>query len=764
MNAGRNDPCPCGSGRKFKHCCGVVSPAAPRVASVAATASDNLPAAEIGALVALVDHNRLQDAEHRAVALLARHPAAAMLWKILSVALVRQGKDALQALRRTAELLPHDAEAHGNLGAFLCDRQQWAQGLRSLRRALEIEPHDQQLLIDAANATRALGQARESVALYQQALQINPRSAEAHNNLGNALLQLGQCEDAVRSYRRALEFSPENAEIYCNLGNAQRQLGQLEDAMASSHRAIALDPTLSVAHNNLGLVFAGLGRRAEAVTSYRQALKLNPGYVEALNNLAAVLPELGQRREAIALFARAIELDPKRAESHVNLGNLMFEFRRVEDAEASYRRALLLEPRNASAQAGLGAALRMQGRAAEAEASCRAALDIEPNSVAALSLLGELRADRGRFAEAEEFLRRALAIDPDYPFAYFSIATNRKMTRDETGWLAGVEALLAKPLSLRHEISLRYALGKYFDDTRQYDNAFANYRQANELTKRYGVPYDRKALTARVDRIIEMFGAATIRELQSHASGSERPVFIVGMPRSGTSLSEQILASHPAVFGAGELAFWQTALAAYEAAAAGSGAAPGVIAGMASEYLGRLSKLSGQAQRVVDKMPQNFMAAGLIHAVFPRARIIHLQRHPIDTCLSIYFHYFSHLHPYANELENLAHYYREYLRISDHWRSVLPASVYLDVPYEALTVEQEPWSRRMLEFLGLSWDPSCLNFHQTDRVVITLSKWQVRQKINTASAGRWHHYEKYVGPLLPLLDLARSRAPDAAIS
>jgi tetratricopeptide (TPR) repeat protein len=762
MKPGRNDPCPCGSGRKFKHCCGQVSQApATTLAPAASAAPEALPGAEIGALVGLVDRNRLQDAEHRAVALLGRHPNAAMLWKILSVALMRQGKDALQALLRTAELMPHDAEAHGNLGVFLCDRQQWAQGLTSLRRALEIQPHNEQLLIDAANASRALGQARESIAFYQQALQINPRSVEAHNNLGNAFLQLGECEDAQRSYRRALELSPDNAEIHCNLANAQRQLGMLDDAMASSRRAIALDPTLSVAHNNLGLVLAGLGRRTEAVTSYRQALKLNPGYVEALSNLGAVLPELGQRREAISLFARAIELDPKRAETHVNLGNLMFEFRRVEDAEASYRRALTLEPRNAPAHAGLGASLRMQGRAADAEASCRAALDIEPGSVAALSLLGELRADRGQFAEAEAFLRRALAIDPGYPFAYFSIATNRKMTRDETAWLSGVEALLGKPLALRHEISLRYALGKYYDDTKQYDDAFGNYRLANELTKRYGVQYDRSALTARVDRIIESFDAAKMRELQAHGSLSERPVFIVGMPRSGTSLSEQILASHPNVFGAGELAFWQNALHAYETAAVGGQAAASLIPGMASDYLGRLAQLSGQALRVVDKMPQNFMAVGLIHAVFPRARIIHLLRHPIDTCLSIYFHYFSHLHPYANEFDNLAHYYREYLRISDHWRSVLPAGALLEVPYEALVEDQEQWSRRMLEFVGLPWDPSCLNFHQTDRVVITLSKWQVRQKINTVSAGRWRHYEKYVGPLLPLIELARSRAPDA---
>jgi tetratricopeptide (TPR) repeat protein len=745
MKPGRNDPCPCGSGRKFKHCCGLVAPAG--------ASADALDAAEISALVGLVNRNQLHDAEHRAWVLLNTHPNAGILWKILSVALMRQGKDALQALRRTAELMPHDAEAYGNLGAFLCDRQQWAEGLASLRRALEIQPHNDDMLLHAANASKALGQVGESIALYQQALRINPRSAEAHNNLGNAFLQIGQCEEAVRCYRLALELTPNDAEIHCNLGNAQRQLGLLDDALASSHRAIALDPTLSVAHNNLGLTLVALGQRAEAVASYRQALKFNPGYVEALNNLGTVLPELGQRREAVSLFARAIELDPKRAETHVNLGNLLFEFRRVEDAAVNYRRALQLEPRDPMAHAGLGAALRMQGEAADAEASCDAALTIDPNCVAALSLQGELRADRGQFAEATALFQRVVDIDPGYPFAFYSVATNRKMTSDDTAWLRGTEALLAKPLPLRHEISLRYALGKYFDDLKEYDRAFSNYRQANELTRRYGAHYDRAGVTERVERVINGFDAASIRRYQSFGNPSERPVLIVGMPRSGTSLTEQILASHPAVFGAGELSFWQSAFAKYEAAGLKDHGGAQLIPSMARDYLDRLTALSGDAPRVVDKMPLNFMNVGLICAAFPYARIIHVRRHPIDTCLSIYFQYFSHLHAYANDLDNLAHYYGEYLRLIDHWRATLPASTLLEVPYEALIEDQEGWTRRMLEFIGLPWDPKCLEFHQTDRVVITLSKWQVRQKIHTSSAGRWRNYEKFVGPLQRLMNL-----------
>jgi len=710
---------------------------------------------EIGALVALVNQDRLGEAENRAQALLRRHPNAAMLWKILSVALVRQGKDALPALRRTTELMPQDAEAHSNLGAALHDRGQWLEALASLRRSLTLQPDNPQALVDAADALRALRRAREAVPLYQRALQLDPQLLEARNNLGNALLELAQYEDAAGCYRLALRIKPDDVRILCNLGNAERLLGRFEQAIACTRRAMAVDPAAAVAHNSLGQILAALGERDQAVASYRQALLLDPGYLEALNNLGNVLRELGQRREAAALYRKAVELDPADAESHCNLGTVLFEFRRVEEAVASYRQALTLRPDYAAAHLALGLAQRQQRRPADAEASARAALAIDPNYVEALSLLGELQADGGRFAQAEELFQQAIGIDPVFSFAYCSIATHRKMTSDDAGWLKGAETLLAKPLPLGHQISLRYALGKYFDDVRHYDRAFGHYRQANELTKRYGAIYDPAQLTTMVDDLIGRFDASFIQSCQAQASVSELPVFIIGMPRSGTSLAEQILASHPAVFGAGEMAFWNAAYHARQPSQPGAAIDAGMIGGMASEYLGHLNSLAGGAQRVVDKLPANFLYAGLIHSALPRARIIHMQRHPIDTCLSIYFQNFFSIGPYANDLADLAHYYRQYLRIADHWRAVLPATSLLEIPYEALIEDQEGWTRRLLEFIGLPWDPRCLDFHQTERVVITASKWQVRQKINKSSVARWRNYEPFVGPLRGLLESSR---------
>jgi tetratricopeptide (TPR) repeat protein len=695
-----------------------------RCTAIVMNNTPSLDPRQIGALVGLINQERLGEAERAARTLLAIHPNAGMLWKVLGVALMRQGKDALQALVRTTELLPLDGEAHGNLGAALHDQGRFTESLTSLRRALELEPHNVEALVDAADAMRALGRSLEAVSLYRRALELDPKLTEARNNLGNALVQLRQYDDAANWYRLALEIKPQDAEIHCNLANVQRLQGRLEEAIESSRRAIALDPRLAIGHHHLGLALAAQGQREGAVASYRQALMLNPSCVEALNSL----------------------------------GDVLFEMRRLGEAAANYCQVLALAPRHAPAHLSLGIVLRAQRRHTDAEASCRAALAIEPNFTEALSFLGELKADRGQFAEAEELFRRAIEVDPDFSFGYASIATHRKMTAEDTEWLAGARALLAKQLPLGHEVSLHYALGKYFDDVGRYDEAFGHYRQANELTKRVGSSYDGARLTQRVDAIIANLDAAFLKRCGAVGSATEVPVFIIGMPRSGTSLTEQILASHPDVFGAGEVTFWDAAFLAYQNAglagdAAHSPARANLISSMAGDYLERLTTASGMALRVVDKMPANFLYAGLIHAAFPRARIIHMKRHPIDTCLSIYFQNFFNMDPYANDLDNLGHYYREYVRITDHWRAVLPATALLEVSYEALIEDQEGCTRRMLDFVGLPWDPKCLDFHQTDRVVITASKWQVRQKIHAASAGRWHHYEKHVEPLRRLLNL-----------
>jgi tetratricopeptide (TPR) repeat protein len=627
---GRNNRCPCGSGRKFKHCCARrdESKAAPgnvvdRSLRDARRRLDERPeiSSAFANLFILAKAGRYQDMEAGARELTVSHPSSGVAWKALGAALQLQGKEALDAQERAARLLPDDAEAQ--------------------------------------------------------------------SNLGTALRRRGRLDEAVTCLRRALQIRPDLAEVWNNLGNAERDLGHFDAAVAALREALRLKPAFAKAHNNLGNVLLDLGSLEAAAASYREALKCNANYAEAYTNL--------------------------------------------------------------------GSALRLQGRSAEAQSQCACALALDPNYPAAIALLAHLQSDQGHFAEARAHLDRAIAIDPNCAEAWAALAGLRRMSSSEDAqWFAGAMRT-AERAPPHDEIPLRFAIGKYLDDIGDYAGAFESYRRANELAGARRPRHDRALLTAGVDRLIQSRTVQWLRHAMPPSGGSERPTLVVGMPRSGTTLAGQILASHPQVYGAGELPYWNDAAGRCEAACAGIANDDGEAGGgrllreLAEIYLALLAEAAPDAARVVDKMPANFMFLGLIHAALPQARIIHLTRNPIDACLSIYFQNFGAAHSYANDLEDLAHYYREYRRIMDHWRRTLPEGVILDVPYEQLVENPERWSRTMIGHIGLPWDTRCLDFHDTAGTVRTFSKWQVRQPINSASVERWRHYEKFVGPLRSLL-------------
>jgi len=488
---------------------------------------------------------------------------------------------------------------------------------------------------------------------------------------------------------------------------------QGKDALPYLQRATVLLPDDAEAHGNLGNALRAAGQFENAVRSHRRALEINPGYAEAHNNLGSALLDLGRLEEASASFRKAVALKPSFALAHSNLANV----------------------------------LAQQDHLEEAAASCRRALELNPALTVAIVQLAELEAAHGRFAAAEELLRRALVIEPDMPEAWAGLVRWRKLVDGDPAWLAAAERVVGLPLAPRREIHLRFSLGKYFDDVADYDRAFHNYRRANELVKAGGQAYDPGEVTRAIDRLIASQDRPWLDRNRIDGSGSERAVFIVGMPRSGTTLAEQMLASHGAVFGAGELSFWARAAARYRTPSTGGAVERIELERLAEDYLTDLCRVSGNALRVVDKMPGNFMYLGLIHAALPHARIIHLRRNPLDTCVSIYFQNFGVGHAYANDLDDLAHYYSGYVRVMDHWRRTLPPSVLLDVSYEDLVRDPEGAVRRMLEFIELPWDPACLEFHRNTRTVSTLSKWQARQPISNASVARWRHYEHFLAPL-----------------
>ncbi len=721
MKPGRNDPCNCGSGKKYKHCCeGKVE------------SRTQMPSpAELNQLIALFNTGRYAELENRALLLVRQYPNSGHVWMGLGLSLQMQGKDALHALQMTAQLLPDDANAHNNL----------------------------------ANTLRELGQLDGAVASGRRALKINPDFAEAHSNLGLALLNLGQADVALSSFRRALAIKPDFAAAHSNLGYALRELGQFEAAVASCRRALELQPDFAGALINLGNALSELGQLDGAVASYRRALQFKPDFADAHMNLGNALLELGQLDGAVASHLRALELKPDFAEAHMNLGNALLELGQFDGAVTSYLRALELKPDFAKALSNFGAALRELGRLDDAAARYRRALEIDPDCIEAMLGSARLCMENGDMTAAEDLIRKALEIDSDDLEARFLFTRVKKVKVGDQNLAALVAAEDAarrskSPTLGKKAISLYFALGKSFDDIGDYDKAFPHFIEGCRL-KRATFEYDAGQSTQYFQDIMRVFDRETIARLRGGGDPSRLPVFVLGMPRSGTTLAEQIIASHPDVYGAGELPDLMTIA---QRDIAGTGVVfPNNIPALdqarlnawAADYVAGLHRRAPDAKRITDKMPANFFGIGLIHAMLPNAKIIHVNRNPVDTCLSCFMQLFGRKQDYTYDLAELGRYYVDYSRLMEHWRSVLPAGAFLEVQYEEIVADQETQARRMIAFCGLDWNDACIDFHKNKRSVLTLSLAQVRQPIYKSSVERWRSYERFLGPLLDELgDLA----------
>jgi tetratricopeptide (TPR) repeat protein len=684
---GRNEPCPCGSGKKYKHCCeGSAAPLRQ------APSPD-----EINPIIELYNAGRYSEVENRARRLLDLYPDFGFGWKLLGSALQIQGQNALPAFQKAAELLPREADAHYNLGVAL----------------------------------KGLGLLADAAASYRRALKIKPDYAEAHNNLGNVLKDFGQLDEAVDSCRRALKLKPEFAEAHFNLANILKDTGQFENALASYRQAVKLRPDYAEAHNNLAVVQRELGLFDDAMASIRMALEINPYYAEAYNNLTVVQWELELFDDAMASIRMALEINPYYAEAHCTLGVILSDTEQQDAATECYRRALQIDPECIEAMIGIGRICLQTGDFAEAEEHCQKALGINANSMEARLQLTSVR----KTTAGEENFSALLAMEK--------------------------AAQLGKsPMPYDEAVSLHFALGKCFDDIGDHDQAFRHYLQGCKL-KRATLKYDAGQKTQYFDGIMRVFDRDTLARLQGAGNPSSVPIFVLGMPRSGTTLTEQIIASHPSVHGAGELPDLM-AIAQRDITGTGGGFPDNITAldqptlgAWAAEYAAGLRRRAPDAIHITDKMPANFLAVGLIHLMLPNAKIIHVNRNPVDTCLSCFTKPFNHGHAYSYDLAELGRYYADYARLMAHWRQVLPEGVFLEVRYEELVTDNEAQARRLIAYCGLEWNDACLKSHETKRSVRTASVTQVRQPIYTSSIERWRKYEPYLKPLLDELgDLA----------
>jgi tetratricopeptide (TPR) repeat protein len=554
------------------------------------------------------------------------------------------------------------------------------------------------------------------------------------------------------------EMMPQASQDLLQQAVRSHQRGDIAAAERLYRKVLAQAPRDFHALHLLGVVRAQQQKFAEAERLLDKALEVDPGSGEALANRGNVLSELGRHDEAVESFVRALRLQPNNAGVRFNLGNALKKARKYEAAADSYAAALRLQPNYLDALFNLADMLRHLSRHDEAIAHLRRILAIQPSNAEATTILGKALQEAGRLEEGVEAFERAIALDPAMVDAYFSLsgmpgtASARHLPVMEA--LARDHGRLAPPqLGILH-----FALGRTYEKAERYDDAFRSLIEGNRIKRRL-LGYDEAATRRRFERLQQIFTPALQATKAGAGSDSDLPIFVLGFPRSGTTLTEQILASHPAVHGAGELNYIGEIAASLRAPAAESLFFPECLPSLPAAdfrrhgdaYVGQLRAIAPDAPRVTDKMPANYMFVGLIHLMLPRAKILHVRRNPIDTCVSCFSLEFGGDLDYANDLGELGRYYRMYHELMAHWRGWLPEGVMLEVRYEEVVDDLETEARRILDFCGLPWDERCLEFHKTERPVTTASVLQVRQPIYRSSIERWRRYEGQLGPLFQAL-------------
>jgi tetratricopeptide (TPR) repeat protein len=576
--------------------------------------------------------------------------------------------------------------------------------------------------------------------------------------------QSGNLAQAERLYREVLRLEPGNALVLFFLGTACHQQERTGEAIALYRQALRLQPDLAEAYNNLGVLYKSQYNFSDAIPCFQQALRFNPCNAQAHNNLGNAYQQLSHAKEAVPCYREALRLLPDYAEAHNNLGAALRDQGKMEEALACYREALRLNPNYAEAFVNLGVAISEQGKIDEAVSCYRRALQLQPNMPDVHHNLSDAFLEQGKLADALFHTQETLRLNPDYPHALYNqalLAVQGWTTFPDSQVQRTRRLLAGANLLPSHASLLHFALANVLSGRGRYDEAFAHYREANILRRNIfhetGTVFNAQYHEQHIDRLIGFFDTEFFRRVQYIGSDSEVPVFIVGMPRSGTTLVEQILSNHPQIHGAGELNDMNQVIAALPAHLGTEGGFPDYLArldqrtapALTALYLERLAELGGRAARVTDKMPENYLHLGVIAALCPRARVIHCRRDTMDVCLSCYFQNFKGL-PFAWDLEDIGRYHVLYERLMAHWRAVLPLRM-CDLVYEDLVADQEGVSRRLLAFCGLEWDARCLAFHDNQRPVQTASKLQVRKPLHSGSLGKWRRYEAHLAPLLKIV-------------
>lgn len=585
---------------------------------------------------------------------------------------------------------------------------------------------------------------RDVQKIFERSLQASVQAALDHQDPTAAKRV---CEEHLRRL-------PNDADAHRYLGQVLIILGEHEQALTIATRATELAPQDPRTWSDLGRVLVLARKIRDAVICFEQAVALAPDYADGWHNLGLALKQAGQPERAFEAVKQALLIDPTRADSYIALGNLLVEHEQLDEALICFERAVAHDPQPSRAQARLAQELSQRGDVERAQSLLQRSIALDPNDVDNWVDLGRTLEDRGQAEAALSCYRTVLRKQPGHAFV---LGQYLALVKGDEGleWLEQVEQVLDRPGDSKEGKALiGYGLAKFYDRRGSYKEAAHAAARANAARRSVTGPLNREGLRTRIDAIMATYTPEFFSERRHMGLGTDQPVFIVGLPRSGTTLTEQILASHPFMHGAGELpdlarlarqvvaehdaAPWQAAAQVEDEMASRR---------LAQDYLRALQRHAPpDCPRISDKQPLNFFHLAFAALLFPNARVIHCRRDARDHALSIWMENFNPDQRYATDFDDLAFFISQKRGLMAHWSTALPLKI-LDVQYEDVVADLEGQARRLIAFLGAPWDERCLNFHQQERAVQTPSRWQVRQPIYSNSVGRWRTYVPYLPEL-----------------
>lgn len=624
------------------------------------------------------------------------------------------------------------------------------------RETLEKHPDDANMIALLGAILVKKRQLPEAEGWLRKATKLAPSFAKPHEDLGYALLQQARPKEAVEALQTATRLDPSLEFAFLNLGKALAMIGKGKEADEAFEKSFDLNPV----RKNLALAAEHQkeGRYKEAAELYREVLRKNPANVDALRMLGVLAFAEGSIDEAERLFRRAVAAAPDFVSAIIDLGLALKEQSRIEEAIECFRQATKLEPRNFKAHYQLAQILAPAALSDEAIESYRRALELRPNHAGTLLGLGHVLKTMGQQDKAIESYRKCIASKPEKGEIYWSLA-NLKTYQLTDEDIAEMEARVTSDgLTDESHVNFLFALAKAYEDRGDFDRGWGYYTQAN-AKRRMLEHYDPVRFEMHDDAIIETFDKEFLAKNTGLGNADRAPIFILGLPRSGSTLLEQILASHSMVEGTAELPYIRRAENSLSKNRVDGVNYPEAVRelrepnfkSLGQDYLdaAELHRVEG-SPRFIDKMPNNFPAVGLIHLILPNAKIIDARRYPLDSCLSNFRQLYGHGQPFTYDLTDIGEYFLEYQRMMDHWHEVLPGRV-LTVQYEDVVTDFENQVRRLLEYCELPWEDGCLRYHETDRPVRTASSEQVRQPVYTKSVHFWRNHENNLGELVDVL-------------